>query len=136
MKFALSFLALSLTLAVNAQAADRKIANMIAVERSIDNVYQACVDQVPADDMDSNLFSCKFSTAKTALDFTAGTQSLLAVMDADCTVEASVQNSVVLVLFSSHTGKKDFAGAKACLQRAVSASKNKDSFKFYVYTLE
>lgn len=136
MKLALCVLAMAFTMTLNAQAADRKIGNMIAVERSIDNVFQTCVAQLDTNDNESELYSCKYDIAKTALDFTAGSQTLLNVSDENCSVEASVQKAKILVLFSAQTGKRDQAAAKACLQKALNGSQNKDTFKFYAYTLE
>ncbi len=129
-------LTMSFITAVDVQAADKKIGNLIAVERSIDNIYNTCADQFTAPTTDSSFFSCKFDAKKNSADITPAAQRLLSLSTPTCEVDGYVQNSVVLVLIQIKSTHVNQASAKACLQQALDASKNKDSFKFIMYTIE
>lgn len=129
-------LASCFTLTVNAQGTDRKIGNLIAVERTIDNVYQTCIDQFTTPTSDSDFYSCKFEAKKTAIDFAPSTKRLLTLSSPACSLEGFLQNSVILVIIEVKSAKSKLATAKACLQEALNASANKNSFKFEMYTLE
>lgn len=129
-------LALALTAVTTAHAADRKIGNVIAVERTIDDVYQTCVDQLKDSASDSTFAACKFDAKKSNADFSQGTQRVLGLMKDGCEVEGLVQSGVVLVTFRATTPKATLEDTKACLRKAIDASTNKDSFKFIVYTIE
>jgi hypothetical protein len=132
-------LALSFTAAVKTQAADRKIGNLIVVERSIDNVYQACVDQFEtkkATEATAVFYSCTFETKKTNADIAPATQRVLKLSNPGCEVEGFLQNSIILVSIQIKTANPSIAAARSCVQQAINASPNKDSFKFITYTIE
>ena len=138
MKITSTILALicSLGFVVSAQAADRKLGNVIAVERTLENIYQGCIDQVKPEDSPMALYSCSFDPKTNTADFAAGRTNLLNMNKDGCMVEGVLQNSVVHIMFQGRSAKANFADAKACLRKAIDASPNKDSFKYTIFTIE
>lgn len=140
MKFAGFVFALALVLGFTSspsQASDRKIGSLVAVERTINSVYQNCVEQIPDEESSSSLYSCKFDTRLKNVDFTPGTARLLTLNTSQCFVEGTLQNSLILIMFSSKTKNTDsLTASKACLRQALESSPHKDSFKVITYTME
>lgn len=129
-------LVLALSAVTTAQASDRKIGNVIAVERTISNIYETCIDQLKEDQTSGQFVSCKIDVKKTNADYTQGTQRVLFLYKDGCEVEGYAQNSVALITFSATTPKATLNDAKACLRKAIDTSANKDSFKILIYTVE
>lgn len=129
-------LALAFTAVTTAHAADRKIGNVIAVERTVDDVYASCVDQVKDQKEESTFASCKFDLKKTNADFSQGAQRLLGLMKDGCEVEAYAQSGMILVTFQATGAKSTLSDSKACLRKAIDAAPNRDSFKAIVFTVE
>lgn len=135
-------LALALTAISTAQAADKKIGNVIAVERTIDDVYNTCIDQLKDNPPVSgtNLLSCSFDAKKTSGDFTAdgvrGYNVLMTYNKENCQVEASLKNGLIFVMFQATGAKATQDDSKACLKKGLDNSVNKDSFKFTAFTIE
>jgi hypothetical protein len=129
-------LALALTSVTTAHASDRKIGNVIAVERTIDDVYQSCVEQMKDANDDLVFASCKFDAKKSNADFSQGNQRVLTLWKDGCEVEGSVMNGVVLVTFQATGANATLKDSKACLRKAIDGNQTKDSFKFIIYTVE
>jgi hypothetical protein len=138
MKWILS--ALTLALAINVHAADRKLGNVVAVERTVDSVFSTCTDKIQkAQDFDpkGHAFACSYEVATGAGEFTPpGSQRLLMYRLNNCDVDATVQNGRAVIFLSSTDGKTAFAGIRTCLQTALDEAKSNDTFKFIVYTVE
>jgi len=137
MKWVLSSAAL--LLAFNVHAADKKLGNVIAVQRTIDKVYDSCMEQVSKDKNntpDQRYFFCTFPATNSDLESVPGSQHLLFSNDAHCTVDVSVQGAKVLVTFNGNDAKADLAVAKSCLQASLNDPKVNDSFTFIVYAVE
>lgn len=118
------------------QAADRKIGNVIAVERTIEGVYESCLEQIESEKSAATIYACKFETKNTNADLSPGARRLLNFSKNQCYVEATLQNSVILIMFNSKKEKATFTMAKNCLRDALDASPDKDNFKYVVYTIE
>lgn len=129
-------LALALTSFTTAHAADRKIGNVIAVERTIEDVYSTCIDQVKDHKGETAFASCKFDAKKTNADFSQGAQRLLNLWKDGCEVEATAQAGIVLITFNANGAKATLDDSKACLRKAIDAAPNGDTFKFIAYTIE
>lgn len=130
----LFFVAASLLLAFTAQASDRKIGNVIAVEREIKDVYSTCLKNVTGDTTGSKFFfSCAIKYVTPGeIPVTKGRAFRL--HDEHCSVNADFANSGVLfVTFSSAKDTSTYETSKACLQQALT---NIASVKTLVYTLE
>jgi hypothetical protein len=135
MKWILS--ATTLVLAFSAHASDHKIGNVIAVERSISNVYNTCLDQVKKDDgRGDKYFACKYSATKDTTENAPGSQHLIFNNDTRCTVDVTLQNNVILILFNSNDAKAGLSEAQNCLRMAMNDAKVNDTLKFIVYTVE
>ena len=129
-------LALAFTAVTSAKAADKKIGNVIAVERTIDNVYQNCIDGLGLPGDDTNFLTCTLKVKKTNEDFMNGYQRLLTLTNGGCEVEGTAQAGSVMISFQDRRPKASIDDSKACLRKALDASVNKDSFKFIIYTIE
>lgn len=129
-------LALALSAVSTAQASDRKIGNIVAVERTINDIYETCVDQIKDTNTSGEFVSCKIDVKKTNADYTQGTQRPLFLYKDGCEVEGYIQNGIALITFSATADKATVADAKVCLRKAIDVSANKNSFKFLVYTVE
>lgn len=128
------FLAIaSLLVAFTAQASDRKVGSVIAVEREISDLYNTCLKNLGGPtDKPQSFFSCgiKFSTDG-EIPVTKG--RVLKLMDDRCQVVGEAINGVVLITFAGTKSPSTFETSRACLERSLSA---KDFIKVIVYTLE
>jgi len=134
--FSAMTLVLALTSVTTAHAADRKLGNVVAVERTVEDVYQTCVDQLKDHKGDTPFASCKFDVKKTNADFTQGMNRVLGLFKNGCEVEGYVQNGAILVTFLANGDNATLSDSKACLRKAIDASVNGDKFKFIVFTVE
>lgn len=126
----------SVSLVSTAFASDRKIGNVIAVERTLNNVYQSCIAQIKDSADKSSFQACAFNPKSGPSDSAPGKQSLLHFNNKVCTVEAQLQNNVIFVTYQSLNPKATLEHTKACLRDALDSSPNKDSFKFLMHTVE
>lgn len=137
MKWILSILVL--TVAFQATAADKKIGNLVLVERTIENVFSSCITQIEKEDGPNppgQYFACTLPTLKNSLESTPPAQVLLRHRTADCTVDADVINAKVFIMLSGAQANATFATAKSCLTEALNTSATKNSLKFLVFTVE
>lgn len=121
-------------IAFSAQANDRKIGNVIAVERQITNIYDTCLSNVKTDiTKEQTFFFCSFSFKKSALEMPVTEGGLIRFTDSKCHVEADAENGIFFLTFGKVKGTSDFATAKNCL---ALATQNKNSVNAIVYTIE
>lgn len=130
----LFFAIASILLAFSAHANDRKIGNIVAVERTITNIYTNCLDNVSQKDTTKpqNFFSCAIKiAAPSEMPVTKGI--VLNLKDNECSVDAESVNGNLFVIFSAAKGMSTFEVAKSCLQKAIVT---KGEPKVIVYTVE
>ncbi|RYZ86220.1 MAG: hypothetical protein EOP06_14905 [Proteobacteria bacterium] len=130
-------LASTLTLAIAAQAADKKIGSVVAVERSVENILTTCVDQVKKDkyqDPTGQYFSCSYAIVKPGESIPAG-QRFLALRTSECNVDAEAKDTKVVVFFGGNDMKSNLTTAQNCLETALQEKKIND-FKVIVHTVE
>ncbi|UOE99835.1 hypothetical protein [Bdellovibrio reynosensis] len=130
----LFFVVASLLLAFSAQANDRKVGNVIAVERTISNVYNSCISTIDEADTvkPKTFFSCAIKfTQDGELPVTKG--RVLNLRDNRCLVEGESVNGMLFITFSAAKGLTPFEVAKGCLQKSLGS---RDSVKVVLYTLE
>lgn len=136
MIFSALTLALAFTAVTTAHAADKKLGNVIAVERTIDDVYQTCIGNMKQTQDESTFQVCSISAKKTNADFLNAYQRLLSFSKEGCEVEGSAQGNVVMFTFQANGPKATKDDAKTCLRKALDANTTKDSVTFLVYTVE
>ena len=123
----------SLFVAFSAHAADRKVGNVIAVEREISDLYNTCLKAVEGPtDKPQSFFSCAIKYVKDG-EIPVSKGRLLKLMDERCQVHGEAVNGVVFITFSGAKAPSTFDASRACLERALS---QKDFAKVIVYTLE
>ncbi|AZZ35555.1 hypothetical protein CIK05_01640 [Bdellovibrio sp. qaytius] len=125
--------ALTATLiAFSAQANDRKIGNVIAVERQITNIYDSCLSKVSGDtSKDQDFFICTINFLKTPTEMAITKGGLIRLVDSNCKVYGDAANGALLITFGKAQGLSDFAAAKNCLAQATLKPVNVN-----VYTVE
>jgi hypothetical protein len=136
MKWILS--ALSMVLAFNVYAADKKVGNVIAVERTLENVFATCIDEVQKDktfDPNAQYFGCGMD-AISGNESVPGNQRLLRVRTETCTVDADIVGTRAVIMFNGMEKKANFASARACLETALRGANNGSTLKFTVFTVE
>ncbi|KYG63356.1 hypothetical protein [Bdellovibrio bacteriovorus] len=129
----LFFVVASMLLAFSAQANDRKVGNVIAVEREINDVNATCLKNVSGEtDKPQSFFSCAIKyTAAGEIPVSKGRAFRLD--DERCQVYGETMNGVLLITFGTKERSSTFEASRACLGRSLAA---KDSVKVVVYTLE
>lgn len=130
----LFFILASLLVSFSVQASDRKVGNVIAVEREISNIYKTCLDNLSSDDTGEakSFFACGIRYL-TDGEMAISTGRVLRLKDAQCKVEGFVKNGVLMITFSTTKNTSGFAESRLCLEKATLAS---NSAKTLVYTVE
>ena len=129
------FIAVAATLiAFTAQANDRKLGNVIAVERQITNIYDKCLSKVSSDTTkDSSFFICSFSFLKSSAETQISKKIVLTYATNDCRVNAEAVNGFLFMTFGKAKGSSNFSTAKNCLAQAID---NSTAVNVNVYTIE
>lgn len=129
------FIAVAATLiAFTAQANDRKLGNVIAVERQITNIYDKCLSKVSSDTTkDSSFFICSFNFLKSSTETQIAKKIVVNYITNDCRVDAEAVNGFMFMTFGKAKGSSNFATAKNCLAQAVD---NNTAVNVNVYTIE
>lgn len=119
-------------LSLGAFAKDVQLGNVVAVERSIDNIYDKCLSSMDKPGAGSEyFFSCAFRYIKTgetpitngrAFNYTEG----------NCRVNAETVNGNVFITFSTDRNTSGFEESRACLAKSVAGNK---TIKVIVYTI-
>lgn len=128
----LFFVLASMILAFSANAADRKVGNVIAVEREVNDLYNTCIGKVEDTAKPKSFFSCGIKyTTDGELPVSKG--RVLKLIDDKCSVVGETMNGVLLITFAGSQNPSTFEVSRLCLERALSP---KDSVKVILYTLE
>lgn len=124
---------LLMVVGITANAGDRKIGTVVAVEREISDVYATCLKKTDTDTTKPKVFfSCNFKYINDGeLAVTSG--RLVTLMDDKCSVMGEAINGTVIITYSSSEKPSSFESSRACLARAFAG---KDALKMLVYTIE
>lgn len=127
------FVIASLLVAFTAQAADRKVGTVMAVEREISDLYNTCLKEVQdPTDKPQSFFSCAIRyTTDGELPVSKG--RVLRLKDERCHVVGETINGVLMITFAGAKSPSTFEASRACLEKALN---EKDFVKVIVYTLE
>lgn len=121
-------------IAFSAQANDRKVGNVIAVERQVTNLYDSCLRTVTGDiTKEQTFFFCTINYLKSPLEVSVTKGGLIRYNSNGCNVDADAGNGVLVMTFGKAKGTSDYATAKSCLQAAL---QNANSVNVLVYTME
>ncbi|MGE5084946.1 MAG: hypothetical protein ACM3MG_01500 [Bacillota bacterium] len=129
----LIFALVATLIAFSAHATDRKIGNVIAVEREISDVYNRCVEATSKMDGERSTFFCAIKYTKSPVEMALPGRAPLMYEDGSCVVSSELGNGNILFTFGKKSGSSDFAGAKECLAKAIAS---KGTIKTLVYTIE
>ncbi len=130
----LIFALVATLIAFSAQANDRKVGNVIAVERQVTGLYENCLSNIASDvTKEQSVFFCTINYMKSPLEVPVSKGGMIRFRDDRCQVDADAGNGVLMISFGRLKGTSDFATAKTCLQRAL---QNANSVNVLVYTME
>jgi hypothetical protein len=117
------FIALLATLvAFSAKAEDRKLGNVILVEREIPTPFDLCVkNMIDKTDKQQPMFYCVIKYTKAAVEMPLGKNAPINYKDDTCVVRAEVGNGNMMIGFGPNKEPVDFATARACLQKGLTA---------------
>lgn len=119
--------------AVTAFAKDEKLGNVIAVERTISDVYNRCLTSVDKPGTGPQYFySCAFRYLN--LGELAITQGRAFSFTKDgCQVYAELVNGNVFITFATDRNSSTFEDSKACLAKSLEGQK---TVKAIIYTVQ
>ncbi|WP_413558656.1 hypothetical protein [Bdellovibrio sp. HCB209] len=118
------FIALLATLvAFSAKAADRKLGNVILVEREIPNPYELCTkNMIDKTDKKQTSFYCVIKYTKPNMEIPVASKiSPITYKDENCKVRSESGNGSMIIGFGPETVAVDFETAKACLLKGLTA---------------
>lgn len=129
----LYFILVSLLFVASAHASDRKVGNVIAVEREVSDIYSTCLKNGPENTTKpQSFFSCAIKyTTDGELPVSKG--RVIKLVDDKCSVVGETANGTLLITFAAAKSPSTFEASRSCLERALST---KDYVKVIVYTLE
>lgn len=123
----------ALFVALSSHAADRKVGNVIAVEREIPDLYNTCLKNLQGPtDKPQSFFSCAFKYI-TDGEIPVSKGRVLKLMNERCQVVGESTNGFIMITFAGAKSPSTFEASRACLERALS---EKDFVKVIVYTLD
>lgn len=130
----LFFVLASMLLAFSANAADRKVGNIVAVEREISDIYNTCIKSLQDEDTSkpAYIFSCAFKYLNDG-EMAVSKGRIVKLMDDKCTVIGDAANGTIMITFNTAKSPSSFEESRLCLERALTP---KNSAKVIVYTLE
>jgi hypothetical protein len=127
-----SLVLLSILFSLNAFA-DRKIGNVIAVEREISDVYTQCLNNMmTATSEPKALFSCAIKYARDG-ELPVSKGRILKLVDQSCSVTGDHANGSIIITFTGARNPSTFESARSCLQKSLA---EKESLRVILYTLE
>lgn len=128
-------LALALTIfAFSAQATDKKIGNVIAVERQITNIYDSCIETTGKSAQSARpYFICSVKYLQSPHEVAVGKGGVIRFQEQGCSVQADTDGGFLFIVYGKSEGNSDFQTAKACLQSALEKNKTVSAI---VYTVE
>lgn len=130
----LFFVIASLLFVVSANAADRKVGNVVAIEREIADVYSTCLKNMADQDTSKSAYSfyCSIPFLNDGeLSITKG--GIIRLIDNRCVVAGDVTNGKIFITFNTAKNLSTFEESRLCLQRSLTPSNSK---KVIIYTIE
>jgi len=127
----------TLLFAFSVHAADRKVGNVIAIERDVTNIYDSCMSTVtpdPTTTKSSDTYSCFVKSPMNPNDTPLTRAHFLKNVGSDCDVEGDIENGSLLITFNTSADTSSYADSQACLKRALDVIN--DSTKIILYTVE
>lgn len=127
------FILVALTVGVGAQAGDRKIGNVVAVEREISDIYNTCLKKADSDtSKPQSFFSCSIKYIVDG-EIAVSSGRMIKLIDDKCSVIGEAINGTLIITYASAQKPSSFESSRTCLERALIA---KDPLKLLVYTIE
>lgn len=109
--------------AFSAHAADRKIGNVIMIERDIENVYDRCVTSMKQESEGKYNF-CTIQITKSPAEVLLNKGGGLRYNTTTCSVESEFGNGKMLISFRALNKDASTEDAKRCLQNALKGNED------------
>lgn len=112
-------------------AADKKIGNLIAIEREVTGVYDSCLTNIKEMETSPGRYSCLVRYLKDP-EFSLKRESILRDSDANCDVTGDIMSGSLMLVFKSKNSR-ELPEAKSCLQESLN---KKGPIKVLLYSVE
>ncbi|MFS4460213.1 hypothetical protein [Bdellovibrio sp. HCB2-146] len=110
--------------AFSAHAADRKIGNVIMIERDIENVYDRCVASLNPETKAGEYIFCPIQITKNAGEVLLNKGGGLRYKTPTCSVESDFGNGKMLITYRALSKDATLEDAKRCLQNALKGNED------------
>lgn len=109
----------SLLGAISVHAADRKIGNVIMIERDVENIYDRCVAGLKDEDREKTDQFCAIQITQSPMEVMMNRTGGMRYKTPNCVVDSDFGNGKILISFRALGKDAKLADAKRCLQNAV-----------------
>lgn len=109
----------SLLGAISVHAADKKIGNVIMIERDVDNVYDRCIAGLDDENRDKRDQFCAIQITKSPMEVLMNRNGGIRYKTPNCVVDSDFGNGKMLISFRSLDKDAKLPDAKRCLQNAL-----------------
>lgn len=117
-------LMLGLCLGALAHGADRKVGNVIVVERAITNIYSSCIAEVLGDTTKpAAFFSCVIPVTQQSYEVLLSKDRFYHHSAEKCSVDSEFAGGKMLITFGGSREPISFEAAKVCLANVVAQEK-------------
>ena len=108
----------------SAHAADRKIGNVIMIERDIENVYDRCIASMSQSSEGGKYNFCAIQITKSPAEVLLNKGGGLRYNNTACSVESDFGNGKMLISFRAVGKDVSNEDAKRCLQNALKGNED------------
>jgi hypothetical protein len=109
----------SLLGAISVHAADKKIGNVIMIERDVENVYTRCIADLKDQDREKEQQFCALQITTSPFEVMMNRNGGIRYRTPNCQVDSDFGNGKMLVSFQALGKDATLADSKRCLQNAV-----------------
>lgn len=109
----------SLLGAISVHAADKKIGNVIMIERDVENVYDRCIANLKEEDRAKQNQFCALQITTSPFEVMMNRNGGIRYRTPNCSVDSDFGNGKMLISFQALGKDATLADAKRCLQNAV-----------------
>lgn len=109
----------SLLGAISVHAADRKVGNVIMIERDVENVYDRCIAYLKDEEANNRQQFCALQITSNPAEVMLNRNGGIRYRTPNCSVDSDFGNGKMLISFQALGKDAKLADAKRCLQNAV-----------------
>lgn len=122
-----------LLITIQAQAGDKKLGNLIAVERPVENIVDRCTQKLQDTGKKTASFYCTLNLSNSPTETLITKGGLIRYRTQSCRVDADLGNNNLMIAFGTTKNESSLDEALLCLKNAVQSN---DNLSVIFYTLE